>query len=75
MVTGAQEHFYVETQACIAVSLNENDEIILYSSTQDPSTVQGMVAKALGIDQNRVVCKTKRIGGGFDGKETRSCFL
>jgi xanthine dehydrogenase molybdopterin-binding subunit B len=30
------------------------------------------VAKALGVPCNRVVVKTKRIGGGFGGKETRA---
>lgn len=75
MITGAQEHFYLETQACIVTPLNENDEFHVYSSTQAPSDLQEMVAKTLGIDYNRVVCKTKRIGGGFGGKETRSCFL
>ena len=75
MITGAQEHFYLETQSCIAVPLHESDEMHVYSATQGPSHLQEMVAKTLGIDQNRVVCKTKRIGGGFGGKETRSCFL
>lgn len=34
-----------------------------------------MVAQILGVPKNRVVCKTKRIGGGFGGKETRSIFM
>ncbi|XP_065054384.1 xanthine dehydrogenase-like isoform X1 [Rhopilema esculentum] len=72
MRTGAQEHFYLETQACIAFPLNENDEIIIYSSTQSPSDTQKVVAKALGLDHNRIVCKTKRLGGGFGGKETKA---
>ena len=29
----------------------------------------------LGIDSNRVVCRVKRLGGGFGGKETRSVFI
>ena len=33
------------------------------------------MAKVLGIDFNKVVCRVKRMGGGFGGKETRSCFL
>ncbi len=32
-------------------------------------------AVALGIPANRVVCKVKRMGGGFGGKETRSVNL
>lgn len=30
------------------------------------------MARVLGIPQHKVVCKTKRIGGGFGGKESRS---
>ena len=33
------------------------------------------MAQVLGIPANRVVCKVKRMGGGFGGKETRSIFL
>ena len=75
MRTGAQEHFYLETQACIAFPLNENDEIIIYSSTQSPSDMQKLVAKALGVDYNRIVCKAKRLGGGFGGKETKASII
>ena len=75
MTTGAQEHFYMETQTCRVIPLNENDEFLIFSSTQDPTCVQEMVAKTLGIDCNRVACVAKRLGGGFGGKETRSCYL
>ena len=30
------------------------------------------VAKVLGVPAAKVVCKVKRMGGGFGGKETRS---
>lgn len=33
------------------------------------------MAHVLGIDSNRVVCRVKRLGGGFGGKETRSAFI
>lgn len=33
------------------------------------------VAEVLQIPANRVICRTKRIGGGFGGKESRSAFL
>lgn len=33
--------------------------------------MQKCVAHCLDIPANRVVCKTKRIGGGFGGKETK----
>ena len=72
MRTGAQEHFYLETNACIAIPKGENGEIELISSTQNPTATQMIVASCLNIPANRVVCRVKRIGGGFGGKETRA---
>eukprot|EP00794_Sanderia_malayensis_P018318 gene18318-biopygen12265 len=72
MRTGAQEQFYLETQATIAVPKGENGEMEIFSSTQNPTSTQSVVAKVLGVPANRIVCRVKRIGGGFGGKETRS---
>ena len=49
--------------------------LALYSSTQHPTGVQETVAFVLGIPQNKVVCKAKRLGGGFGGKEERSTYI
>ncbi|KAK2141206.1 hypothetical protein LSH36_1140g00006 [Paralvinella palmiformis] len=72
---GGQEHFYLETQACIAIPKGEHGEMDIISGTQSPSDTQNMVAAALGVPNNRVVCHTKRIGGGFGGKESRSIII
>lgn len=72
MRTGAQEHFYLETNACIAVPTNEDGEMHVYASTQNPTETQMLVSHALGVPMHKVVCKVKRMGGGFGGKETRS---
>ncbi len=69
--TGGQEHFYLETQAALAVP-GENRSIVVYSSTQHPSEVQAMVAHCLGLRQNQVVCNATRMGGGFGGKESQA---
>ena len=69
---GGQEHFYLETHGCLAVPKYEDNEMEIFSSTQSPTEVQKEVAEALGIPFNRVVCKVKRLGGGFGGKETRA---
>jgi len=37
--------------------------------------LQKVIAKVLGINSNRVVCRVKRMGGGFGGKETRALVL
>lgn len=42
---------------------------------QAPQKHQKYVSQVLGLPMSKVVCKTKRIGGGFGGKETRSAFL
>ncbi|CAH1406870.1 unnamed protein product [Nezara viridula] len=72
---GGQEHFYLETQACIAVPKYEDDEMELYCSTQNPTEIQHLVGHTLGIPSNRIVCKVKRMGGGFGGKESRAPLL
>jgi xanthine dehydrogenase/oxidase len=37
--------------------------------------LQKIIAEVLGTKSNRVVCRVKRMGGGFGGKETRSLVL
>lgn len=39
------------------------------------SPCQCLVAKVLGVPNNRVVVRVKRMGGGFGGKESRSTIL
>lgn len=68
---GGQEHFYLETQVCSAIP-SEDGGIQLYSSTQNPSEMQKLVAKVLGLPLNRVQVDMRRMGGGFGGKETQS---
>ena len=47
----------------------------IWSSTQNTTEVQAYAAQATGVDNNKIVCKVKRLGGGFGGKETRSMQL
>jgi xanthine dehydrogenase large subunit len=68
---GGQEHFYLESQVALAVP-GEQGQMVIHSSTQHPSEVQMMVAEALGVPFNHVVCHCKRMGGGFGGKETQA---
>ena len=69
--TGAQEHWYLETQACLCVP-GEGREMNVYSSTQHPSETQALVAGVLGVNRNDVVVEVRRIGGAFGGKETQA---
>ena len=68
--TGAQEHWYLETQSCLCIP-GEDKEITAYSSTQHPSETQAIIAEVLGIAKNEVVVETRRMGGAFGGKETQ----
>ncbi|CAG8954053.1 hypothetical protein HYFRA_00009153 [Hymenoscyphus fraxineus] len=72
---GGQEHFYLETQACVVVPKPEDGEIEVFASTQNPTETQTYVAQVCGVSANKVVSRVKRLGGGFGGKETRSIQL
>lgn len=70
----AQEHWYLETQCCVAVPL-ENNEIKIYSSTQNPREVQMFVSEVLHIPSNCVEVEVRRMGGAFGGKETQGATI
>jgi xanthine dehydrogenase large subunit len=68
---GGQDHFYLEGQ--IAVSHpGEQGDMLIYSSTQNPSEIQHLVARALAVPDHSVICETRRMGGGFGGKESQA---
>jgi xanthine dehydrogenase large subunit len=69
--SGGQEHFYLEPQAALAVP-GEGGRMTVHSSTQNPTEIQVVVARCLGLRQNQVVCTCRRMGGGFGGKETQA---
>jgi xanthine dehydrogenase large subunit len=70
-MTGAQDHFYLETHVSLAV-LEEDGAVRLWSSTQHPSEVQEKVAEVLGLKRYQVTVEVPRMGGGFGGKETQA---
>ncbi|KAG6629944.1 xanthine dehydrogenase 1-like isoform X1 [Carya illinoinensis] len=72
---GGQEHFYLEPNSSMIWTVDGGNEVHMISSTQAPRKHQGYVSRVLGLPLSKVVCKTKRIGGGFGGKETRSAFI
>ena len=68
--SGGQDHFYLETQAALA--LPEEGGMRILSSTQHPTEIQKMAAHVLGWAQARVTCEVPRMGGGFGGKESQA---
>ncbi|WP_417587197.1 xanthine dehydrogenase molybdopterin binding subunit [Pararhodobacter oceanensis] len=71
---GGQEHFYLEGQAAL-VTPQEGGDMHVVSSTQHPTEVQHKVAEALGVPMHAVRVETRRMGGGFGGKESQGNHL
>lgn len=74
LTLGGQDHFYLEGQIAMAIP-GENGELLVHSSTQNPTEAQHLIAKVLGIPDNLVTVIVRRMGGGFGGKETQSTLL
>jgi len=68
---GGQEHFYLETQIS-SVMPSEDGGMIVYTSTQNATEVQKLVAEVLGVPMHKIVIDMRRMGGGFGGKETQA---
>lgn len=68
---GSQYFFYMETQTALAVP-DEDNSIVVYSSSQTPQYVHSTVAACLGIPENNVRVITRRVGGGFGGKAVKA---
>ncbi len=67
---GGQEHFYLEGQVALALP-QEGGDMVIHASTQHPSEIQHKVADALGAPMHAVRVETRRLGGGFGGKESQ----
>ena len=68
---GGQEHFYLETQIS-SVMPSEDGGMVVYTSTQNATEVQKLVAAVLGVPMHKIVIDMRRMGGGFGGKETQA---
>jgi xanthine dehydrogenase large subunit len=69
--TGGQDHFYLESQISLAVP-QEDGALHIYCSTQNPSEVQHVCARVLGLQDNAITVEVRRMGGAFGGKETQA---
>ncbi|KAM1000233.1 hypothetical protein ACFX2A_007004 [Malus domestica] len=68
---GSQYYFYMETQTALAVPDEENC-MVVYTSSQGPEYAHSTIAKCLGIPENNIRVITRRVGGGFGGKGIQS---
>lgn len=71
---GGQAHFYMETQACIAIPSDEG-RILVQPSVQSPGGMHDTVAMALGLQHHQVEVKVPPVGGGFGGKTEQTRFV
>ena len=68
---GGQDHFYLETQASLALP-EEGGALRVVTSSQHPAEVQAKIAEVLHLPRHLVVCEVPRMGGAFGGKETQA---
>ncbi len=71
LYSGGQDHFYLEGQIAMTIPQEDNN-LLVYSSTQHPSETQQIISKVLKQNYNSIHVIVRRIGGGFGGKETQS---
>ena len=71
---GGQEQFYLEGQISYVIP-KEDNQFHVYCSTQHPTEMQHAVAHALNLHFNQVLVETRRMGGGFGGKESQSAIF
>ena len=70
MAIGGQDHMYLEGHISFAMP-GEDDDVVIYASTQHPTEAQMIVAQVLGVPAHSVVVNVRRMGGGFGGKESQ----
>ena len=71
LAIGGQDHFYLEGQVALVVP-GEDGDLHVWSSTQNPTETQHLIARCLGLRDNAVIVEVRRMGGAFGGKETQS---
>lgn len=69
---GGQEHFYLETNAALAIPHVEDGSMEVYASSQNLAENQIFVAQVLGVPMSHVNMRVRRLGGAYGGKESRS---
>lgn len=66
-------HLFLETYTCVAIP-QEHDELTVYASTQWMNHCQSAMSKVTNVPENKINMEIRRIGGGFGGKQDRSCY-
>ncbi len=66
--TPKQQHVHLEPHVTLTW-WDENDRLVIYTSTQVPFHLRRMVAPLIGIEPKRIRVIKPRIGGGFGNKQ------
>ena len=74
VAVGGQDQFYLEGHIAMAIP-QEDGGILVYSSTQHPDEVQGIVAHATQREAKDIVVICRRMGGAFGGKESQAALI
>lgn len=61
----------METHTALAIP-DEDNCMVVYSSSQWPANVHSVIAKCLGVPEHNIRVITRRVGGGFGGKAIKS---
>jgi xanthine dehydrogenase/oxidase len=72
--SGGQVHFYMETQACVSIPMDEG-RFSIHPSTQSPMEMHQTTAMALGVSYHQVQVEVAPVGGGFGGKTEQTRFV
>ena len=72
--TGGQVHFYMETQACVALPA-DGDRLVVHPSSQSPMEMHQTTAMVLNMEYNRIDVRIHQVGGGFGGKTEQAKFV
>ncbi|MFS7963280.1 putative aldehyde oxidase [Helianthus anomalus] len=67
----SQYYFYMESQTALVVP-DEDNCMVVYSSSQVPESVQSIISRCLNIPKHNVRVITRRVGGGFGGKAIKA---
>ena len=71
--TSSQEHSSLEGQIAYSIPQEDNN-FLVWSSTQNPTETQHILAKMLNQKNNTISVSVRRLGGAFGGKETTFIF-
>jgi xanthine dehydrogenase/oxidase len=71
---GGQIHFYMETQAAVALPADDG-RMIVRPSSQSPFEMHQTAAMALNAQYNKLEVKIQPLGGGYGGKTEQARFV